>query len=222
MSKVPKKKPNLPQPIAPTPPSQTDFDEVLRLIDTARGRAVAAVNKELIDLYWNIGEHISCKVAAEGWGTGTVQALAEYIRKRQANGRGFSASNLWRMMQFFETYRDQPKLAVLLRELTWTHNLLILGKCKRKEEREFYLRLSQGQKWTSRELERQINGALFERVVLSPAKLSPPLAEGHPDAAAIFKDTYLLEFLDLPPEHSLAIAMGQSRGLSSFSGRNSA
>jgi predicted nuclease of restriction endonuclease-like (RecB) superfamily len=106
--------------------------------------------------------------------------------------------------QFYETYRDQPKLSALLRELTWTHNLFILGKCKREEEREFYLRLAAGQKWTSRELERQINGALFERTVLSPAKLSAPLRESHSDAASVFKDTYLLEFLDLPPEHSEA------------------
>ena len=88
--------------------------------------------------------------------------MAEYIRRRQPNARGFSASNLWRMMQFCETYRSEPKLAALLRELTWTHNLLILGKCKRDEEREFYLRLAAGQKWTSRELERQINSWVDE------------------------------------------------------------
>ena len=74
-----------------TAPPPADFDDVLRLIDAARGRAVAAVNKELIDLYWNIGEHISRKIAAEGWGQGTVEALAEHIRRRQPNARGFSA-----------------------------------------------------------------------------------------------------------------------------------
>jgi predicted nuclease of restriction endonuclease-like (RecB) superfamily len=203
MSRTPKK-PKRSKATAVMPVAPADFDEVLRLIDAARGRAVAAVNKELIDLYWNIGEHISRKIAADGWGEGTVKALAEYIRERQPNARGFSAQNLWRMRQFYETYRHQPKLSALLRELTWTHNLFILGKCKREEEREFYLRLTVAQKWTSRELERQINGALFERTVLSPTKLSTPLAELHPDAAAIFKDTYVLEFLDLPPKHSEA------------------
>lgn len=86
--------------------------------------------------------------------------------------------------------------------MTWTHNLFILGKCKREEEREFYLRLAAGQKSTSRELERQISGALFERTVLAPPKLSPLLAELHPAAAGVFKDTYLLEFLEIPPEHT--------------------
>jgi predicted nuclease of restriction endonuclease-like (RecB) superfamily len=77
-----------------------------------------------------------------------------------------------------------------------------MGKCKRDEEREFYLRMAHSQKWSSRDLERQLNGALFERVVLSPTKLSAPLRELYPDAAAIFKDSYLIEFLDLPPKHA--------------------
>lgn len=190
-----------PRSTAVSVPAPADFDDVLRLIDAARGRAVAAVNKELIDLYWNIGEHISRKIAAEGWGQGTVEALAKYIRRRQPNARGFSVQNLWRMRQFYETYHDQPILAPLVRELSWTHNLLILSRCKLVEEREFYLRLCQREKWGKRELERQLNGALLERTVLSPAILSPPLTELHPDATAIFKDTYLLDFLDLPPGH---------------------
>jgi predicted nuclease of restriction endonuclease-like (RecB) superfamily len=189
---------------AQTALAPSEFDDVLRLIDAARGRAVAAVNKELIDLYWSIGEHISRKIAVGGWGEGTVEALAAAIRQRHPNARGFSAPNLWRMRQFYETYRGQSKLSAMLKELTWTHNLFILGKCKRDEEREFYLRLAAGQKWTSRELERQINGALFERTVLSPTKLSAPLRELHPGAAEVLKDTYLLEFLELPPEHSEA------------------
>jgi predicted nuclease of restriction endonuclease-like (RecB) superfamily len=148
-----------------TAPSPAEFDDVLRRIDAARGRAVAAVNKELIDLYWNIGEHISRKIAADGWGQGTVEELAEYIRRRQPNARGFSARNLWRMMQFYETYHDQPKLSALLRELSWSHNLAILSRSKRDEEREFYLRMATRERWLFRELQRQLNGALFELTV---------------------------------------------------------
>jgi predicted nuclease of restriction endonuclease-like (RecB) superfamily len=79
-----------------------------------------------------------------------------------------------------------------------------MSRCKRDEEREFYLRMASHERWSFRELQRQLNGALFERTVLSPAKLSAPGRELHPAAAAVFKDTYLLEFLDLPPEHSEA------------------
>jgi predicted nuclease of restriction endonuclease-like (RecB) superfamily len=183
-------------------PAHADFDEVLRLIDGARSRAVASVNKELIELYWTIGEHISRRIAGDGWGKGTVEELAAYIQERQPNARGFSSQNLWRMRQFFEEYQGNPILSALLRELTWTHNLLLLGKCKGEEERKFYARLCLQERWSSRQLERQIAGALFERVVLSPPKLAPALRDLHPDAASIFKDSYLVEFLQLPVEHS--------------------
>ena len=166
--------------------------------------ALAAVNTTLIDLYWQLGQYISHKIADATWGQRTVAALAEYIQRHHQGRSGFSASNLWRMRQFFDTYRDTPKLAPLVRELPWTHNLIIISRSKRDEEREFYLRVCVREKWGKRELLRQLDGALFERVVLSPAKLSPPLTELHPDAAAIFKDTYLVEFVDLPPSHSEA------------------
>jgi predicted nuclease of restriction endonuclease-like (RecB) superfamily len=204
MSKAPRKKGNRePAKEKQTPDASRDeFEAVLSLIDAARTRAVVAVNKTLIELYWSIGEYITKKVASEGWGKGTVEQLALTIQRRFPGVSGYSSQNLWRMRQFFETYRDKPKLSPLVRELSWTHNQLIVGKCKRDEEREFYLRLSQSESWTSRELERQINSALFERTILQPAKLSAPLRELHPDAAVVFKDSYFLEFLDLPREHS--------------------
>jgi len=180
------------------------FDEVFALIEAARSRVAAAANTGLIDLYWAIGQYISKKIADEQWGKGTVRQLAEYIQARQPSARGFSAQNLWRMRQFFETYQASPILSPLVRELSWTHNLLILSASKREEEREFYLRICAQERWSKRQLERQLSGALFERVVLSPAKLSPPVREIHPDAALVFKDSYLVEFLDLPKGHSEA------------------
>ncbi len=181
-----------------------DFDVVMELIDAARVRAVAAVNTTLIELYWNIGEFISRKIESAAWGEGVVQQLAMHIAQKYPGLRGFTRPNLFRMRQFYETYRRDEKVSALLRQLPWTHNLLILSKSKRPEEREFYLRMATTEKWTSRELERQLNSALFERVVLSPTEVSPPLRQLHPDAASIFKDSYVVEFLNLPPEHSEA------------------
>lgn len=180
------------------------FATVLGLIEASKTRALAAVNTELIDLYWRIGEIISQRIALEGWGKNTVTSLADAIQARHPGMTGFSAQNLWRMRQFYETYRDATKLSTLLRELNWSHNLLILGKCKRMEEREFYLRLTVREKWSSRELERQIGSALFERAVLSPPKVAPVLRQIHPDAISAFKDAYLVEFLELPSSHSEA------------------
>ncbi len=189
---------------APRAAPSAEFADVLALIEGARTHAVSAVNTVLIDLYWSIGEYIARKVSEGAWGQGTVNALAAYIQKRQPNPRGFSARNLWRMTQFYETYRGHPKLATLLRELPWSHNLAILSRSKRDEEREFYLRRASLERWSFRDLQRQLAGALFERTVLEPAKLSTPLTVLHPDAAAVFKDTYFVEFLNLSKGHSEA------------------
>jgi predicted nuclease of restriction endonuclease-like (RecB) superfamily len=181
---------------------ESAFREIISLIQVARQRAFRAVNAGLIDLYWSIGERISRRIASDGWGKSTIVSLAAYICQRDPNARGFSAQNLWRMRQFYETWRGEKKLSPLVRELSWTNNLLILGKCKRSEEREFYLRLAVREHWAKRQLERQIGSALFERVALSPAKLSPAVRVLHPQAAEVFKDSYLVEFLQLSSPHS--------------------
>ena len=93
------------------------FDVVLGLIHAARARAVTAVNTTLIELYWSIGQYISRKAAKDGWGTGTVAELSRTIQRKYPGMTGYSASNLWRMTQFYEMYCEQPKLATVLRVL---------------------------------------------------------------------------------------------------------
>jgi predicted nuclease of restriction endonuclease-like (RecB) superfamily len=115
--------------------------------------------------------------------------------------RGFSPQNLWRMRQFYEAYRDQPELSTALRELPWSAHLHLLSKTKRRQEREFYLRTSIQQRWPVSEVARQIDSALFERAVLNPPKLSTALRELHPGVETVFRDAYVVEFLDLPDEH---------------------
>ena len=121
---------------------ETSFAEVVGLIEQARQRAYQAVNTELVALYWEIGQYISGKLSAALWGDGVVDRLAKHLARTMPGLRGFSAQNLWRMRQFFETYRDEPQLAPLVRALSWTHNLVIMGQSKRAEEREFYLRMA--------------------------------------------------------------------------------
>ena len=178
------------------------FREIVGLIAAARRRAFQAVNTQLISLYWRVGEYIHQRISSEGWGKATILSLAEYIHRREPAMRGFSSQNLWRMRQFYEAYHQEPKLSPLVRVLPWTHNLLILSGCKRAEAREFYLRMATSQRWGKRELERQLDGCLFERTVLSPPKLSPLARVLHPAAETIFKDTYLLDFLELPKNYS--------------------
>ena len=83
-------------------PVETAFAEVVKLIHASRQQAMRAVNTELIDLYWRIGEYLHYKIEAHGWAKGTVVQLAGYIAQREPGLRGFSPQNLWRMRQFFE------------------------------------------------------------------------------------------------------------------------
>lgn len=188
--------------LSPRPPQDQGFAQILGLIQASRQRALQAVNTELLDLYARVGEYLSRKVDQEGWGQGTVQQLAVWLKRKEPGLRGFSAQNLWRMKQFHEAYGGDPKLSPLARVLSWTHNVLIINKCKSDEERAFYLALATRERWGKRELERQIDSALFERTLTGGPKLSPVLREIHPGAEGLFKDHYLVDFLDLPEAHS--------------------
>jgi predicted nuclease of restriction endonuclease-like (RecB) superfamily len=178
------------------------FSEIVRLIEESRHRALQAVNSALIDLYWQVGEIISRKIESAEWGDGVVPQLAAYIARTQPGIRGFTRANLFRMRQFYKTYKDDTIVAALLRQLPWTHHLIILGQSKRREEREFYLRMSIQEQWSSRQLIRQFKAALFERAVLTPAKVSAPMRQMEPEVLSVFKDSYMLEFLDLPTRHA--------------------
>ena len=162
--------------LTPTPTSNTnapDFAEISRLIESARQRAYQAVNTALIELYWQVGAHLSAKIKAAEWGEGVVEQLAQHLASTQPGLKGFTRRNLFRMRQFYEAYPDPQIVTALLTQLPWTHNLIILSRSQRPEEREFYLKMAAQQKWSKRELERQYDTALFERVVLNPAKVSP-------------------------------------------------
>ena len=182
--------------------SQQDFVDVLRHIQQARQKVFAQINTTLIDLYWQIGQIISHKVSAEAWGKGVVTELAAYIAQHDPELKGFSDKNLWRMKQFFEIYQADAKLSPLVRELPWTHNTLIFSRCKTAEEREYYLKLCIKERYSTRELDRQINASHFERAMLGNQKLSAVLRELHPSINNTLKDNYVLEFLGLPLQHN--------------------
>lgn len=182
-------------------PPEIAFAEVVKMIDTARQHAYQAVNTTLIELYWKVGAYISAKLEAAEWGDGVVDQLARHLAISHPGLRGFTRRNLFRMRQFYDTYREDEKVSALLTQLPWTHNLIILGQSKRAEEREFYLRNAIQEKWSSRELERQFKAALFERAIIEPVKASLALRQSHPAALDVFKDSYLVEFLDLAKDH---------------------
>lgn len=181
---------------------ETQFADIISLIKNARTAALKSVNATLINLYWNIGEYIHFKVKNAEWGQSVVKQLAEFLSRNEPDLKGFSDKNLWRMKQFYESYKDYPKLSALLREINWTNNLIILSRTKSIEDQEFYIKLCLKEKYSSRELERQINSSFFERSISDNVKLSAVLRVLQNDVENSFKDTYVFEFLNLTEPHN--------------------
>lgn len=137
------------------------------------------------------------------WGDGVVKKLSQDLRIKYPDMNGFSVRNLWNMKRFYNTYRESSKLQALPAEISWTNNVAILERTKTIEEKEFYLKMCLKERWSSRELLRQIDSAYFERFILSKdtnklmkieqEKLGIPLDDIHRH----LKDEYILEFLDL-------------------------
>lgn len=194
-----------------------EFESIVRLIDVSRSRAFQKVNEELVLLYFNVGKIVSEKVAAGSWGDNTVGELADFIKDHYQGYGGFTRRGLYRMKQFYETYsvaefvsammiqlqRPEDKaetiVTTLLSQLQWSSHIRILNKTKTIEEKLFYLRLAINDKLSVRDLERQLNSALFERTLLAKRSLSTPSAQFPQD---LFKDPYIFEFLNLPKGHT--------------------
>ena len=182
-----------------TPQKLTEYGEIITIIERARTNAFRSVNREMISMYWEIGAYVSDKVKHSGWGKSVVADFARYIQAERPDIKGFSASNIWHMRQFYETYNGNEKLAPLVREISWTHNLMIMSRTKTDEAREFYLLLCSRNNYTKRELERQIDSMLFERTMISDERNKLFLAQNA--GLTALRDSYVLEFLDIPETH---------------------
>lgn len=193
------------------------FSEIINLIKQSRLNAIRAVNAELINLYWKIGKYISKKIDRAEWGDAVVMELAKYIQQNEPEIKGFSDKNIWRMKQFYEAYKELPKLSTLLREISWSHNLAIFSRCKSAEEREFYLTISKQESYSFRELDRQISASLFERTMIGKTKLPTALREPNRNLTNTFKDSYVFEFLGIPESHSeRELQLGLVRQMKNF------
>ena len=180
------------------------FAEVIALIEAARARGYQAVNTDLVEHYWELGAYISEKIASAEWGDGVVEELAADLARRYPGGRGYTRPNLFRMRQFYEAYRSNRKVSPLVRQLPWTHHLIILSQAKPVETREFYILAAIKERWSKRELERQIRTGAVLRAAAPTKKVSPLVTHIHPTAIDEFKNAYNVEFLGLTADHSEA------------------
>ena len=177
-----------------------DFGAVISIIENAKGRALKAVNTELIHMYWDVGEYLSGLCAESSFGDKVIDEVATYISNVAPTVKGFTRRGLYRMKQFYETYREDEFVSALLTQISWTNHLMIMSKAKSKEERDFYVALAAKEHYSSRELERQLDSAYYERYMLSAGKQPPELVPQSVRSSIL--DTYVLEFLDLPEQYS--------------------
>jgi predicted nuclease of restriction endonuclease-like (RecB) superfamily len=210
---------------------ETQFLEVVGLIRQSRTRAYQSVNAELINCYWQVGEYISRRIANANWGDKSIEDLAKFIERNHPDLKGYNRRGLYRMKQFYKTYSDTQIVAPVVKQLQridnqigkivsplvtqltdvretilaqigWTHHLIIIARAKIPEEREFYVRACIEERYSKRELDRQISSGLFERVMLGKHQLPSTINYPKKEALSVFKSDYILEFLQLPANHN--------------------
>ena len=178
--------------------------DVRALIGQARDATARAVNSALVLLYWSVGDRVRRDLLKEKraeYGKEIVGALSRQLTAEF--GKGFTADNLFRMIQLAELFPDREIVGTLSRQLGWSHFLLLLP-LKDELKREFYAEMCRVERWSVRTLREKIGGMLFERTALSkkPAQLArQELAKLRdtdqlsPDL--VFRDPYFLDFLGL-------------------------
>ena len=181
-------------------PLSNNFENIIAIIESAKARALKAVNVELITMYWEVGKYLSTLVTASSFGDKVIDEVAAYIAKSNPTIKGFNRRGLYRMKQFYETYKDDEIVTPLVTQISWTNHLLIMSGTKTAEERRFYIELCIKENYSKRELERQIDSAYYQRYVLSATKALPESVPSTVRGSIL--DSYVLEFLDLPEQYS--------------------
>ena len=184
---------------------ELNFNEIINMIETRRNNAYKKVNEELISLYWDFGKYISEKVNDSNWGDKIVDKLVDFMKREYPTMKGFNKRGIYRMKQFYETYKDFPIVSPLVTQISWTNNLLILSGTNTIEEKEFYIKMCIKNNYSKRELDRQLSSGYFHRYMLSDGKANQNLTKAtgeddYPNTKLL--DTYSLEFLDLPNNYS--------------------
>lgn len=177
--------------------------EVKQRIRAAQYEALRAVNEQLVGLYWDIGRLIVERQQGDSWGRSIVEQLARDLQEEFPGLGGFSARNLWRMRDFYQSYSADGKLPPMVAEVSWSHNLIILEKCKDALERAFYLRMTRRMGWTKNVLIHQIENQTYQKTLLNQTNFDQALPEPLREQARLaVKDENTFDFLELADEHS--------------------
>ncbi len=192
------------EPIASPAATTALLGDIRALIEASRQRAAQAVNVELTLLFWRIGHRIHTEVLAgqrAGYGEEILPTLAEQLARDY--GRGFGEKNLRRMVKFAVTFPDEPIVATLSRQLSWSHFVLLLA-LKEPLQRDYYAQMVGAERWSVRTLRERIDSMLYERTALSKKSdetIAQELAtlrdSQRMTPALVMRDPYILDFLGL-------------------------
>ncbi|MGK5092548.1 PDDEXK nuclease domain-containing protein [Deltaproteobacteria bacterium TL4] len=181
----------------------TLLGDIKQRIRDAQYTALKAVNHNLIQLYWDIGRIIVERQQGETWGKSVVEQLAKDLQSEFPGIQGFSVRNIWYMRNLYTEYIHNEKLQPLVAEISWTHNIIILTKCKDDLEREFYIRMTRKMGWSKNVLIHQIENKTYEKTLLSQTNFDQTVPEEIRNQAKLaVKDEYTFDFLELGEEHS--------------------
>lgn len=179
------------------------LDEIKEKVYKAQYQALKAVNKELINLYWEIGKSILEKQQRYKWGKSVVENLSKDLQNEFPGVKGFSSDNLWRMRKFAMHYNNNEKLAPLVQEIGWSHNIIVMEKCKEDLEREFYIKMTRKYGWTKNVLINQIEAKAYERFLINQTSFDKTLAKKYKHQAKLaVKDSYSFDFLEMNEVYS--------------------
>jgi predicted nuclease of restriction endonuclease-like (RecB) superfamily len=182
---------------------QDFITEVKARIRKAQYEAMKKVNQEHIALNWDLGKMIVQKQSEKGWGKAVVEQIAKDLQAEFIGIKGFSSRNLWRMRQFYETYHQSIILPPLVAEIGWTHNVVIMEKCKDDLQREFYILMTKKFGWTKDVLIHQIENNSYQKYLNSQHNFDTTLPEKYQQQAILaLKDEYQFDFLELADQHS--------------------
>jgi len=177
--------------------------DLSEMIEAARGRAAAAVNSELVMLYWSVGKRVREHVLGgerAAYGEAVVKRVAAELREKY--GRMFDRRSLFRMMRFAELYPVKEIVVPVAPQLTWSNVIQVLGMTD-KRQRDFYLAMSARERWSKRTLSAHIEGRLYERTIAARGGVDGLEAEitelrgSGMVAGLVFRDPYVLDFLEL-------------------------
>ena len=179
------------------------LESITSKIKASQLRAMTAVNRELIEVYRDIGKTLQEQQEQAEWGSFVVERLAKDLQNSFPGMKGLSSRNLWRMKDFYLSYRENKKLTTLSAEISWSHNVALLSKCQDPLQREFYMRMSKKNGWTYRVLLHQIDNMTYEKTMTSQTNFDRRLSKKlRPEAKLAVKDEYAFGFLELGDEYS--------------------